>query len=335
MAHQKRSLYIKQSQALDILKQKSVIFSETPSASDFAVSVSIDRTALSPCIIAAPAAESDPSQFRRFPFSYAQRNINEGGSLIPEVASHVGLPVSAHGRLSGLVQALWEIFQEKEAFVLETRVGSTSDGSLEVHGARFGFDDAAFRSSGRQEDIHRLRNTAEEVPEEVEAEKDGIVYVKYVAPLPVRQPVLTTPGCKAKVALVHSVSPMFLELFSTSSKLISRAVNGAGLAMNTVDALTIHGGRCANFLDTGGKATSETVKSSFRVICSDARVNAIFVNIFGGLTRCDMIAEGIIMAFRDLDMKVPVVVRLRGTNEELGQKMVCRLVFSSTVEYIC
>lgn len=99
-------------------------------------------------------------------------------------------------------------------------------------------------------------------------------------------------------------------------------VNGAGLAMNTVDALTIHGGHCANFLDTGGKATSETVKSSFRIICSDSRVNAVFVNIFGGLTRCDMIAEGIIMAFRDLDMKVPVVVRLRGTNEELGQKMV-------------
>lgn len=92
--------------------------------------------------------------------------------------------------------------------------------------------------------------------------------------------------------------------------------------MNTVDALTIHGGHCANFLDTGGKATSETVKSSFRIICSDPRVKAVFVNIFGGLTRCDMIAEGIILAFRDLDMKVPVVVRLRGTNEELGQKMV-------------
>lgn len=93
--------------------------------------------------------------------------------------------------------------------------------------------------------------------------------------------------------------------------------------MNTVDALSIHGGHCANFLDTGGKATSETVKSSFRIICSDPRVNAVFVNIFGGLTRCDMIAEGIILAFRDLNMQVPVVVRLRGTNEELGQKMVC------------
>ncbi|EDN03881.1 hypothetical protein HCAG_01746 [Histoplasma mississippiense (nom. inval.)] len=128
---------------------------------------------------------------------------------------------------------------------------------------------------------------AQEVPEEVEAEKEGIVYVKL-------------PGEGS----------------------IGTLVNGAGLAMNTVDALTLHGGHCANFLDTGGKATSETVKSSFRIVLSDPRVKTIFVNIFGGLTLCDMIANGIIMAFRDLDMKVPVVVRLRGTNEELGQKMI-------------
>jgi succinyl-CoA synthetase alpha subunit len=95
--------------------------------------------------------------------------------------------------------------------------------------------------------------------------------------------------------------------------------------MNTVDALSIHGGQCANFLDTGGKATSETVKASFKIITSDPRVRAVFVNIFGGLTRCDMIAEGIILAFKELDMQVPVVVRLRGTNEELGQQMVSNL----------
>ncbi|GKZ39905.1 hypothetical protein AbraIFM66950_001584, partial [Aspergillus brasiliensis] len=133
----------------------------------------------------------------------------------------------------------------------------------------------------------QLRNPAEEVPEEVEAEKDGIVYVK-----------LEGKGS------------------------IGTLVNGAGLAMNTVDALTIHGGHCANFLDTGGKATTETVKSSFRIITSDRRVKAIFVNIFGGLTRCDMIAEGIILAFQEMEMTVPVVVRLRGTNEERGQQMI-------------
>ena len=92
--------------------------------------------------------------------------------------------------------------------------------------------------------------------------------------------------------------------------------------MNTVDALTSLGGLPANFLDTGGKATKETVKSSFNIILKDPRVNTIFVNIFGGLTLCDMIAEGIMLAYKDLGIKVPVVVRLRGTNEGLGQKMV-------------
>jgi len=94
--------------------------------------------------------------------------------------------------------------------------------------------------------------------------------------------------------------------------------------MNTVDVVNELGGGnvCANFLDTGGKATRETVKSSFKVILTDSRVKTTFVNIFGGLTRCDMIAEGIILAYKDLEIKIPVIVRLRGTNEEISQKMV-------------
>lgn len=94
--------------------------------------------------------------------------------------------------------------------------------------------------------------------------------------------------------------------------------------MNTVDAIFDLGGKCANFLDTGGKATSETVKSSFSIILKDPRVKTIFVNIFGGLTLCDMIADGIMLAYKDLAIQVPVVVRLRGTNEEIGQKMVSK-----------
>lgn len=175
---QKRNLYIKQFQALDILKQKSIPVNETVSSSDGSVSISVDRTALSPCIVASPGLEFEPARSRKFPFSYKLASF-EGQSVISEVASHLGLPASAQGKLASLVQALWEIFKEKEAFVLETRIGLSAEGNLEVHGAHFGFDDAAYRSSGRQEAIHSLRNKAEEVPEEVEAEKDGIVYVKY------------------------------------------------------------------------------------------------------------------------------------------------------------
>lgn len=179
MAQQKRSLYIKQSQALDILKKKGVLVRETPLESDMFISITVDRTALSPCIVASKGVQSGIAQTRKFPFNYSQTSLGNG-TLIAEVASYLNLPVSSHGNLADLVQALWEIFREKEAFVLETHVGTSAAETLEVHAARFGFDDAAFRSSGRQEDIHSLRNTAEEVPEEVEAEKDGIVYVKYV-----------------------------------------------------------------------------------------------------------------------------------------------------------
>lgn len=173
---QKRSLYIKQFQAFDILKERNVPVNDSASKSDMSISISVDRTALSPCIVASPTAQFDPAQSRRFPFNYSETSF-DGNPVITEVTSHLGLPASAEDKMAGLVQALWNIFKEKEAFVLETQIG-TSNGKLEVHGARFGFDDAAFRSSGRQEDIHRLRNTAEEVPEEVEAEKDGIVYIK-------------------------------------------------------------------------------------------------------------------------------------------------------------
>ncbi|EAW07752.1 putative succinyl-CoA synthetase subunit alpha [Aspergillus clavatus NRRL 1] len=284
---QKRSLYIKEYQALEMLKQKGIPFNErSPSESDALLSVTVDRTALSPCIIASGNPTSDPASSATFPFAYSTPELSSTHSAIEAVASHLNLPETARGGLAKLAQALWQIYKEKEAYVLEVRINFASE-DIEVRGAHFAFDDAAFRSSGRQEDVHRLRNKEEEVPEEVEAEKDGIVYVK-----------LQGEGS------------------------IGTLVNGAGLAMNTVDALSIHGGHCANFLDTGGKATSETVKSSFRIIRSDPRVKAIFVNIFGGLTRCDMIADGIIMAFRDLEMTVPVVVRLRGTNEEIGQKMI-------------
>jgi len=179
LAEQKRSIYIKQFQAFDILKQNNIPVSEQTSPSDVSVSISVDRTSLSPCIVASPNAEFNPTQSRKFPFSYTETNL-EKSTLVSAVASFVGLPESSHSKLASLVQALWNIFKDKEAFVLETRVGASADGGLEVRGARFGFDDAAFRSSGRQEEIHSLRNTAEEVAEEVEAEKDGIVYVKWV-----------------------------------------------------------------------------------------------------------------------------------------------------------
>ncbi|EER27972.1 succinyl-CoA synthetase beta chain, putative [Coccidioides posadasii C735 delta SOWgp] len=286
---QRRSLYLQQSDSFVLLKERNIPVRESNEPGAFFLGASIDRTAHSPSFIASPTIDAKRyiESAKIFPFEYGKREFSANSAEIQAIAAHVGLAEPVQKSLSTLLEALTDIFMTKEAFSLETKVAVSSAGVLEVQGARFGFDDAAYRSAKRQEDIHKLRNKELEVPEEVEAEKDGIVYVR-------------------------------LEGEGT----IGTLVNGAGLAMNTVDALTIRGGHCANFLDTGGKATSETVKSAFKIILSDPRVKAIFVNIFGGLTRSEMIAEGIIMAFRDLGMKVPVVVRLRGTNEELGQKMI-------------
>jgi succinyl-CoA synthetase beta subunit len=98
-------------------------------------------------------------------------------------------------------------------------------------------------------------------------------------------------------------------------------VNGAGLAMGTMDIVNLHGGKPANFLDVGGGATKERVAEAFKIILSDSNVNAVLVNIFGGIVRCDMIAEGIIGAVKEVGVNVPVVVRLEGTNAELGREV--------------
>ena len=178
---QTRSLYVKQFQALDMLKEKSIVVREAaPSEGDFFLTLTVDRTSLSPCILASPTADFEPSLTGRFPFPYANPDLGGKSSLLKAVATHLQLPAEAYENLAQLLQSLWQIFREKEGYLLEVRTNLSSSG-LEVRGARFGFDDAAYKSSGRQEEVHKLRNKAEEVSEEVEAEKDGIVYVKCVS----------------------------------------------------------------------------------------------------------------------------------------------------------
>jgi succinyl-CoA synthetase beta subunit len=121
----------------------------------------------------------------------------------------------------------------------------------------------------------------------------------------------------AKEADAHAAGLNYIALNGN----IGCMVNGAGLAMATMDLIKLHGGAPANFLDVGGGATAETVAKAFKIILSDSNVQAILVNIFGGIMRCDIIAEGIITAVRDVGVQVPVVVRLEGTNVDLGRKM--------------
>lgn len=283
---QKRNLYIREEFALDILRERGIDAAKTGGQGRRRMlAVGVDRRNRSPCIIASPVNDLDNGELniKRFPFDY-RKGVES--SHIGAIAEHLQLRNGALKALPKLLDTLVDIYIKKEAFSLET-VFVEQLGGLKVITANFGFDDAAFRSTKRQADIHALRRLEDEDPQEIEAERDGIVYIKLAG-----------------------------------SGNIGTLVNGAGLAMNTVDALADAGGEAANFLDTGGKATSETVKKSFQLILQDPRVKVIFVNIFGGLTLGDMIANGILMAFKELDMRLPVVVRIRGTNEKEGQKIV-------------
>jgi succinyl-CoA synthetase alpha subunit len=284
---QKRTIYLPEWTSFDLLREQGVTASSySGTGTRRLLAVGIDRSSRSPCIIASPSL--DTSTARRFPFSYPA----EETLAIDRVASHLQLSRSdsATSSLRSVVRALAAIFKDREAFYLSTHVVERL-GAVKVVGAHFGLDDAAYRSLGRHAEIHQAAIAASLSPDaaaEAEAAKHGIVYIRL-------------PGEDATIGTL---------------------VNGAGLAMNTVDALALAGGRAANFLDTGGKATSETVKKSFEIILRDPRVKVVFVNIFGGLTLGDMIARGVGLAFQELEVKVPVVVRIRGTNEEEGQRVI-------------
>jgi succinyl-CoA synthetase beta subunit len=181
-----------------------------------------------------------------------------------------------------LVGALYRLFTEKDASLIEVNPLIVTDaGKLLCLDAKISFDDNALF---RHPDIAKLRDIHEEDPAEVEASKHDLSYVKLDG----------TIGCM---------------------------VNGAGLAMATLDIIKLYGGEPANFLDVGGGATKERVTEAFKIILSDPNVKAVLVNIFGGIMRCDTIAEGIIAAARDTHLGVPLVVRLEGTNVERGKQL--------------
>lgn len=258
------------------------------------LAVGIDRSTRSPAILVGPSVEGWIEEAHRttapvksFPFDYRR---GPDDLATERIASHLQLSNkgdSAVASLRRLIKALTALFYEKEGLLLTTHIVERL-GEIKVVHARFAFDQATFRNGTPPDKIKAMQVPATVEPAEIEAEKSGIVYVKL-------------PGDDATIGTL---------------------VNGAGLAMNTVDALADAGGKAANFLDTGGKATSETVKESFRIILQDPRIKVVFVNVFGGLTLGDMIARGIIMAFRDLSLTIPVVVRIRGTNEKEGQKII-------------
>lgn len=298
-SHQRRGLHVDGQQAVKLLSEhvKDINITETaPEGMDtHYLSITVDRSERTPCILVSPTTSpTDLSKrMKRIPYNYTQ---GPDQSMLKTAIQHLQLdaaPPQAHAQTAALIASLSEIYKTKEAVSLTVTLSISQTGTLTASTPLLHFDDSAFKSTKRQSDIHALRDTSREVPVEVEAETSGIVFVK-----------LNPDNAAASIGTL---------------------VNGAGLAMNTVDSLELppNNGLCANFLDTGGKATSQTVKTSFELILRDERVKVIFVNIFGGLTDCGMIADGVMLAFKEVDMKgVPVIVRLRGTNEEVGQRKI-------------
>jgi len=198
------------------------------------------------------------------------------------IASALKLKGDQAKQCGRLVKSLYEAFLAKDMSLLEINpLVETKDGAIVCLDAKINFDD---NSLFRHKDIVELRDLDEEDPMEVEASKFDLSYVKLDGSI----------GCM---------------------------VNGAGLAMATMDIIKLYGEEPANFLDVGGGASKEKVTAAFKIIVSDPNVKGILVNIFGGIMKCDIIAEGIVAAAREISLKVPLVVRLEGTNVELGKKI--------------
>jgi succinyl-CoA synthetase beta subunit len=199
-----------------------------------------------------------------------------------DIARKIGVPEGSIGQARGFMQGLYKAFDESDASLAEINpLIVTGDDRIVALDAKFNFDSNALY---RHPEIQEMRDLDEEDAAEIEASKFDLTYISLDGNI----------GC---------------------------LVNGAGLAMATMDVIKLYGGEPANFLDVGGGATTEKVTEAFKIMLKNPDIKAILVNIFGGIMRCDVIAEGVIAASKAVSLGVPLVVRMKGTNEDLGKKM--------------
>ncbi len=199
-----------------------------------------------------------------------------------DIARKIGIPEKSLLQARAFMQSLYKAFDECDASLAEINpLILTGDGRVIALDAKFNFDSNALY---RHPEIVAMRDLDEEDPAEIEASKFDLTYISLDGNI----------GC---------------------------LVNGAGLAMATMDAIKLYGGSPANFLDVGGGATTQKVTEAFKLMLRNPNLRAILVNIFGGIMKCDVIAAGVVEAARQVDLKVPLVVRMKGTNEELGKKI--------------
>ncbi len=249
------------------------------------LSLVVDRAAGAPVFMASAAGGMEIEEVaKENPEAIIRQRIDPAAGFQPyharKLAFGLGLPAEMMGTALQFLQSVYRAFLELDASLLEINpLIVTGDGKLIALDAKVQLDDNALF---RHPDYKDLRDLDEETPLEVEASKFKLNYIK----------------------LDGTIACM---------------VNGAGLAMATMDIIKLSGGNPANFLDVGGGASEEQVKNAFRILLSDPNVRAVFVNIFGGILRCDVLASGVVNAAKELKFKVPVVVRMEGTNVDQGQ----------------
>jgi len=251
------------------------------------LSILVDRGAGAPVFMASAAGGMEIEEVARTnPDAILHEAIHPATGLqayhVRKIAFGLGFAPEMLGAAMKFLQSLYRAFIETDASLVEINpCVITGDGRLVALDAKVNFDDNALY---RHPEYKELRDLDEETPLEVEASKFKLNYIKLDGNV----------GCM---------------------------VNGAGLAMATMDIIKLSGGSPANFLDVGGGASEEQVKNAFRILLSDENVKAVFVNIFGGILRCDVLASGVVNAAKELKFKVPVVVRMEGTNVKQGQEI--------------
>jgi succinyl-CoA synthetase beta subunit len=251
------------------------------------LSIVIDRASASPVIIASASGGMDIEEVAaKEPEKILREQIDPGTGVIPfqarKLAFGMGLGSGPANKLVKLLDSIYKAFIETDASMIEVNpLILTKGGDLLALDAKVSFDDNALF---RHPDLRDLRDLGEEDPLEVEASKFSLNYIRLDGNI----------GCM---------------------------VNGAGLAMATMDIIKLAGGEPANFLDVGGGANAEQIKNAFRILMADSNVKAVLINIFGGILRCDVLAQGVIAAVQELGVRVPIVIRMEGTNVEEGKRL--------------
>ncbi len=270
------------------LVQRLYIEEGTAIAKEFYLSILVDRDTSRVAFIVSTEGGMDIEKVAHdTPEKIETIHIDPAAGYQPYVGRRVAAALKLEGDLTKqcvkLVGQLYQAFMAKDMSLLEVNpLVVTNDNQLVCLDAKMNFDPNAL---DRHPDIKALRDLSEEDPKEIEASKYDLSYVALDG----------TIGCM---------------------------VNGAGLAMSTMDIIKLYGEEPANFLDVGGGATKEKVTAAFKIITADPKVKGILVNIFGGIMKCDVIAEGVIAAVKDVGLTVPLVVRLEGTNVELGKSII-------------